>query len=328
MELVYFGDGLWATKCLRSLLDEKHRVLGVVLRRRPSDDTLRELAEAEGIPVRVPARVNDEEFVAWVRSLRPRLNVSMSYDQILRRPMLAVAPLGFINCHAGKLPFYRGRSVVNWALINGEEEIGLTVHYVDEGIDTGDILLQRALPLQWEDDYGSVLAKLEDAFPSLLAEALRRIESGDAERRPQSHLEGTYFSARVPGDEWLDWGESSLRVYNKIRAITRPGPGARTWVAGRELIVWRARYGPDWPRYIATAGVVVGLLPGRGVKVKTGDSTVLLESVQFADEPEPRVPSFRVGTRFGRDERESRRRLLEELDEMRGRLVRLSRDEV
>lgn len=299
LRITYFGDGVWATKCLQRLLDEGHHVIAVILRRKPSDDTLEELARSAGIPVRTPDRVNAPEFVDWVRSLRLDLNISMSYDQILRRPIIESAPLGFINCHTGKLPYYRGRNVINWAIINNEQEIGLTVHYVDEGIDTGDIILQHMLPISWDDTYGTMLEKVQEAFPDLLAEAVRLIERNEVERQPQASLEGTYFSARIPGDEWIDWHDTSLNIYNKIRAITHPGPGAQTMLGDRMLIIWRARYDPSWPKYIATPGEVIGVVPGQGVKVKTGDSTLLLERVQFEGEGEiEQVPDFRIGVRF------------------------------
>ncbi|MFP6749649.1 MAG: formyltransferase family protein [Alphaproteobacteria bacterium] len=139
--LVYFGDGLWATRCLEKLLSDGHRALAVVGRSNPSDTSLQELAKARGITLLTPGKVNAEDFVERISALRPELNISMSYNQILRRPIIDTAPLGFINCHAGKLPRYRGRNVINWALINNETEIGLTIHYVNEGIDTGDIIL-------------------------------------------------------------------------------------------------------------------------------------------------------------------------------------------
>ncbi len=300
MDVVFFGDGLWATKCLQRLLHEGHRIRAVVLRRQPSDSTLGNLAQQYDIPLHKPTRVNTPEFVDWLRSLRPDLNVSVSYDQILRQPVLSSAPMGCINCHAGKLPHYRGRNVINWAVINNESEIGLTVHYIDEGIDTGDIIVQRMLPIDWEDTYGSVLVKVQEVFPDLLIEALQRMAQKSEHRQPQQHHTGTYFSKRMPGDEWIDWHDTSLQLYNKIRAITHPGPGCKTVVNGRTLIIWRARYDRAWPKYIATPGEVVGCTPGHGVRVKTGDSTILLDCVQFEATIEAEhIPNFRIGTRFG-----------------------------
>ncbi len=298
MRILYFGDGLWATKCLQRLLDNNHQVVAVILRCKPSDSTLEELALQVGIPVRTVDKVNTSDFVNWVYSQKPDLNISMSYDQIFHKPILQTAPKGFINCHAGNLPYYRGRNVLNWAIINNEKEIGLTILYVDEGIDTGDIILQRHLLIDWEDNYGTVLAKVQDAFPELLAEAVTLIKEDRVQRQPQSHLEGTYFCARHTGDEWIDWNDTSLNIYNKIRAITQPGPGARTILGNKVLIIWNANYDLDWPKYTAIAGEVVRIEHGKGIRLKTGDSTIMIKRTQFENE-DIYTPSFPIGTRFG-----------------------------
>ncbi|MGZ5488958.1 MAG: methionyl-tRNA formyltransferase, partial [Candidatus Aminicenantales bacterium] len=208
------------------------------------------------------------------------------------------APLGFVNFHAGKLPNYRGRNVVNWALINGETEIGLTAHFMDEGIDTGDILLQKTLPILWTDTYGDLLARVVEAFPDLVSDAVRMSAEGRVVRRPQAHLPGTYFAGRGEGDEWLDWSDTSLHLYNKIRAISRPAPGARTRIGRSTVVVWRAEYDPAWPKYVATPGQVVGRVPDEGVFVKTGDSTLLVKEVEEAPGVVGR-PSWPIGARLG-----------------------------
>ena len=299
MRLLFFGDGLWATESLKRLLDDGHQVLSVILRKKPSEDSLERFSQKSGLPVTAPGQVNDSDFVAWVREQPADLNVSVSYDQILRRPILETAPLGFINCHAGKLPYYRGRNVINWAIINNETEIGLTIHYIDEGIDTGDIILQKLLPIHWEDSYQRVLNRVQRAIPGLLSEAVTRIVSGKVRRLKQNHLEGTYFSKRIHGDEWIDWGDTSLNIYNKIRAISHPGPGARALFGSRTLIIWQASYDPAWPKYMAVPSEVAGIMPDGGIKVKTGDSTVILNQVQFEGKENPAdIRSFRIGNRF------------------------------
>lgn len=298
MRLLFFGDGTWATQSLLRLVEEGWELLGVVTRLKPSDPNLLDTAQGLGLPLFQPTNVNAPEFVAQVAALRPELNLSVSYDQILRRPILESAPEGFINFHSGKLPFYRGRNVVNWVLINGEEEIGLTAHYVNEGIDTGDIILQRTLPILWTDGYGDLLERVVAVFPDFVAETVSLIANGEVERQPQSHLLGTYFPKRQNGDEWLDWSDSSRNLYNKIRAITHPGPGARTLLDGQVVTVWRAFYDPAWPNYIATPGQVVGRRANEGVVVKTGDSTLLLQEVQL-EKSKPRIPKWRIGTRLG-----------------------------
>jgi methionyl-tRNA formyltransferase len=300
LKVLYFGDGQWGTQSLQLLLQRGVNIVGVVLRVRPTDPELATLAGGASLPVLQPNDANDPEFVEQILGMGADLNISMSYDQILRPGILASARLGFINFHAGKLPNYRGRNPLNWALINGEEEIGLSAIFIDEGIDTGDILLQRCVPVAWTDTYGDVLERVVQAFPDLVCEAVDLLANGEYERIPQAHLPGTYFPAREEGDEWLHWADSSRDLYNKIRAIARPAPGAKTVLGEDEITVWQATYDPTWPTYKANPGQVVGREKGRGVLVKTGDSTLLLEEIQVGGQP-PHRPSWRIGTRLGVD---------------------------
>jgi methionyl-tRNA formyltransferase len=315
--VMLFGDGRWAADTLLRLAADGHQLAAVVARARPSDGTLGAAAARLGVPVLRPASVNSEQSVAALAALEPDLVLSVAYDQILRAPVLSLAPLGCLNVHAGKLPRYRGRNVVNWAIINGETEIGLTVHHMDEGIDTGDIVLQRTLPIGWTDDYATVLARVVDAVPALAAEAVAGVVAGSAERRPQDAAQGTYFGGRGPGDEWLDWRGGSRELHNKVRAITRPGPGARTMLNDRAVVVWRAHWEPTWPTYVATPGQVVGRHPD-GLLVKTGDSTLLLLEVQQGDEP-PARPAWPIGTRLGIDVAAAVATLLRRLETLEAR---------
>jgi methionyl-tRNA formyltransferase len=221
---VLFGDGAWAANSLARLQETGHRVVAVVVRAQPSDKSLIAAASRFDAPILQPANVNAEEFVQTVAGLDVDLNLSISYNQILRRPVRETARLGSVNFHAGKLPYYRGRNVINWAIINGEIEIGLTAHYIDDGIDTGDLILQRTLPIGWTDTYGDVLCKVVSALPDLVLEAVEMVARGRATRLPQSYLLGTYLPGRETGDEWLDWSDSSRNLHNKVRPITRPSP--------------------------------------------------------------------------------------------------------
>lgn len=299
LRLALLGDGEWAARSLERLQATPHDVIAVLRRVRPSDSSLAEAAGRFGIPVHAPARVNDAESTRMLAQLAPDLIISIAYDQILRGPARAAARLGALNFHAGKLPHYRGRNIINWAIINGETEIGITAHFMDDGIDTGDILLQRTLPVSWTDTYGSVLGRVVDALPDLVVQSVDLVASGEFEVRSQRELAGSYFGPRREGDEWLDWSCSSASLHNKIRAITHPGPGARTIAGGVPVIVWRAYADPAAPRYTAVPGQVVGRNSG-GALVKTGDSTLLVEEIQLPGCP-PAAPSWPVGTRLGVD---------------------------
>jgi methionyl-tRNA formyltransferase len=298
MRILFFGDAQWAVNSLKMLLEDDHSILGVVIRTRPTDGQLADVATERYIPVFQPANVNAPEFVEQVQALQPELNISVSYDQILRAPIRQTAQHGFINFHAGKLPFYRGRNVLNWALINGETEIGITGHYVDDGIDTGDIITQQLISVDWADTYADLLKKTVEAIPPLVKKTVRLIANGEVKRQQQADLMGSYFATRGEGDEWIDWSDTSRNIYNKIRGITHPGPGSRTLHNGKIVTIWQAVYEPDWPTYLATPGQVVGRKPGEGVYVKTGDSTILIKNIQFHGE-ESEIPTWRIGTRLG-----------------------------
>ena len=296
LRVVLLGDGRWAALSLRALRDAGHDVCGVVLRECPSDGSLAAAAASAGAPTFHPRRSDVDGLQDWVGSLRPDLLVSVAFDQILRHPLRRQARLGALNFHAGKLPFYRGRNVINWAIINGETEIGLTGHWMDDGIDTGDIVLQRTLPIGWTDTYGAVLQRVTDAMPSLVVDTVTLVADGAAAGWPQRDLPGTYCGGRRPGDEWFDWSASSEYLHNFIRAITRPGPGARTSLNGEEIIVWAAFFDRAWPRYLGNPGQVVGR-SADGAIVKTGDSTLLVMEAESGG-GEAAVPAWPIGTRL------------------------------
>ena len=198
--------------------------------------------------------------------------------------------------------------MLNWAIINGETEFGVTVHHVDEGIDTGDIILQEMVPIAPEDDYGTVLAKAHEVCAALLVRALKRLRAGDAPRIPQSsiHPVGSYCGARREGDEWIDWAWPSERIHNFIRGIAPPGPAARSVLDGDEIAIVASELIPGAPSYLGTPGEVVGRA-GAGVVVKTGTSTLRLVRAAPARngsfEPGNGVPSWPLGRRFDRQAR-------------------------
>ena len=307
MKIGYFADGPWAHQALEVLLaTDRVQLAFIVARHGAPDPVLREYAERLGVPFLVSPNVNAPEFIERIRPYGSDLHISMSFDQILRAGMLQSAPKGFINCHAGALPFYRGRNVLNWALINGEPRLGVTVHYVDDGIDTGDIIVQRFADITLDDNYDTVLRKAVALCADTLTEAIRLIESGEVRRIPQSsiHPVGFYCGRRREGDEWIDWSWPSHRIHNFVRGITSPGPGARTYAGDATLAVLATELIPNAPEYLCTPGEVVGR-DGRGNVVKSGNNSLRVTQVAAVGEngllEEAKVPSFQIGTRLGCD---------------------------
>ena len=195
---------------------------------------------------------------------------------------------------------------MNWALINGEKQFGVTVHYVDEGIDTGDIILQRFSPILREDRYGDLLNKASNLCAETLYDALVQIHDGIAQAIPQNaiHPVGFYCSARKDGDELVDWSWSSERIYNFVRGIAEPAPGARTFCGGREYIVDRVALIENAPNYLDKTGNIVGKNEF-GITVKTGDSTIVITRLLTAERQEVNLCALRIGQRFVRERNET-----------------------
>jgi methionyl-tRNA formyltransferase len=306
VKIGYFADGPWAHRALDAILADGHfDVRFLVLRFASPDPVLRAAAARLERPCHIVPDVNDGQFVRTVAAADADLLVSMSFDRILGRALLAAAPLGCINCHAGALPFYRGRNVLNWALINGERSIGVTVHHVDEGIDTGDIIEQDFFEVAGEDDYASVLEKAYSQCALTLLKALHGLRNGTARRTPQSaiHPVGSYFPRRAAGDEWIDWSWPSERIHNFVRAIAPPGPGARTFLRGQCVAVLTTRLIARAPTFLATPGAVIGREPG-AIWVKSGDSFLaLLRLARVADagHVHQELPLPSIGARFSQE---------------------------
>lgn len=304
MKIGYFGDGRWAQRALGAIEQTKGlEICFVVARHEDPDVQLRRKAERLDVPFRTDSEVNDPSFVQWVRSQEVDLNVSMSFDQIIQRELRDAAPRGFINCHAGALPYYRGRSVLNWAIINGEEEFGVTVHYMDGGIDTGDIIEQRFAPITQTDDYASVLDKAVDLCATTLQSALVQLRDGNVDRIPQDeiHPTGFYCSRRREGDEWIDWSWTTERIHNFVRAIAPPAPGARTREGECQLVILESELISDAPTYIDRPGTIVGR-DEQGNVVKTGDTTLRITRVgdwENGRTVNNRRPRYPIGTVLG-----------------------------
>jgi len=276
LKIGYFADGPWSHRALDLLVSDPGLEVSFICARFSNPDQyLREKAAKLGIKFFVSANVNSDEFLASVSGYNCDIFVSMSFDQILRERFYSFPRLGTINCHAGKLPFYRGRNILNWALINDEKEFGITVHYIDEGVDTGDIILQRVYPISERDDYGSLLSRAHYECPSVLYEAIQLIRSDKASRMPQEsiHSCGSIFSQRKPGDEIIDWNWTSREVFNFVRALSHPGPLAQTKLNENVVSIVKVELVADAPRYKCIPGALLAK-DDVGFLVKTGDTYV------------------------------------------------------
>jgi methionyl-tRNA formyltransferase len=305
MKIGYFGDGPWAHLALEKILSNQAlEVAFIVARFETKDPVLAAIAKKNNIPFLIHANVNSADFINLLQTYQADIFVSMSFNQILKKEIINLPKKGFINCHAGALPFYRGRNILNWALINGESHFGVTVHYIDEGIDTGDIILQELVAITKTDFYGDLLKKAIGVCAELLHQALKLIAENKQQRKMQSliHKIGFYCNQRTEGDEWIDWSWGSERIYNFVRGISSPGPNARTIIDHKTLCIIKAELIDSAPSYIGNAGQVVGKTE-LGNIVKTGDNTLLVTQVAYIDSTGKleniHKPQYKIGTKFG-----------------------------
>lgn len=272
----YFADGPWAHKAFERLIqDETIRITFICVRFDKRDDVLQELGKKHQIDVLFTPNINSPEFVQTLQSYNADLFVSMSFNQIFKSELINLPARKTINCHAGKLPYYRGRNILNWALINDEKEFGITVHYVDEGVDTGDIILQDVYEINDQDTYQTLLEKAYSGCPDILYRAIKLIQDGNVKRIRQNEIcaAGLYCGIRKENDEILDWNQDSRSVFNFIRAITYPGPCACSFINGKRIKLISSKLVPNAPIYKGIPGQVL-VKTHEYLLVKTKDSYI------------------------------------------------------
>ena len=313
MRLIFMGYHNIGYVCLKALIelctDLGDDIAAVVTHTdNPKENiwfaSVRELAFEHHLPVYQPENPNDPAFVAAMRQLEPDFLFSCYYRHMLKQPLLDLPRLGALNMHGSLLPKYRGRVPVNWVLVNGETETGITLHYMEAKADRGDIVAQKRVPITEEDTAHTLFARLTVAAEEIMRESYPLLRAGQAPRLAQDHTKASYFGGRGPEDGRIDWGKSSREVYNLVRAVTHPYPGAFTSLGGRTLFIWWGRPLAEPPPPGAAPGEIVSRLPGQGLLVATGEGLFLIEQAQWAGEPEflgPVLAAWKdlVGRRLG-----------------------------
>lgn len=293
IKIGYFADGPWSHNAFELMIrDQNIEICFIVPRKDTNDGVLKGFSEKYNIPYYTGVDINSDSFYELSKQYACDLFVSMSFNQIFRSRITNQPRLGSINCHAGKLPFYRGRNILNWVLINDEKEFGITVHKIDDGIDTGDIILQRTYPINDTDDYHSLLNVAYIECARILHDAVVKLYDTEVVPVKQEtiHPVGFYCGIRGPGDEVIDWKQSSRTVFNFIRAVCAPGPMAYTTCKGLPVKINKAQLIQNAPTYVSTPGQIVGKT-SVGYVVKTIDSTILISEISTD-------ARLRVGDRF------------------------------
>lgn len=299
MKLVFMGTPAFAVPSLEAVIAAGHHVAAVVTQPdrpfgrggRMRASPVKEAALAHGLPVLQPERVRRKAVVAELAALGADCFVVVAFGQILPPAVLDLPRYGCINVHASLLPRYRGAAPIHWAVLNGETETGITTMWMDEGLDTGDMLLKTRLPIGPDETTGELHDRLAAAGASLLVESLALIEQGNAPREPQDDKDVTYAPLLLPEHERIDWSRPAKAVHNQIRGLC-PWPVAFTQSPVGRLKLWQSRVGSrhtgtggrgERPGGVAGASAAPGTVTAvgpDGIWVQCGDGDICLTKVQ------------------------------------------------
>ncbi len=304
MRILFVGAVDFSRHCLEEVLRNGGNVVAVLTlpeekgRRVHSDYAdLSETASQYNVPLyRLQRRINAPENVDLIRSLEPDVIFVFGWSQIVSKEVLDIPPLGCIGTHPALLPRNRGRHPLIWALAKGMRESGLTFFYLDEGVDSGDILWQKSFPITLEDDAGTLYEKIKALASEAIPEFLPQLEGGAAPRIPQNHHLATYWRKRTESDGEIDWSHSTIRIYNLIRALTHPYVGAHTYLGGQKIIIWKAKL-PDRGLSDDEQILKPGTILASGEKwfnVRTGDGFIKVSEYEATGRA-----LVEIGTRLG-----------------------------
>jgi len=285
--ILFFGSSEFAVPTLKRLHEAGYPIMGVVsqpprpagrgmqLRKTPAH----ECAGTLQLPVWTPGRPRNPDFIEQVRALTPDLVLLAAYGRILPPELLQIAPLGNWNLHASLLPKYRGAAPIQYAILNGETETGVTLMEMVAEMDAGDIYLQVVEPIYPEDDAGTLEKRLAERAAELALEGLCRLQAGTLTRTPQDHSQATYAPLIRKEDTFIRWEEPALRCHNRVRAFC-PKPGALTRWRGKLLKLWRTQPLPAVPVTAeAKAGTLLSVSP-EGLVVACGEGALRVLELQ------------------------------------------------
>ncbi|TJY43255.1 methionyl-tRNA formyltransferase [Cohnella pontilimi] len=310
MRLVFMGTPDFAVPSLRMLLEEGYEVAAVVTqpdrpkgrKREMTPPPVKAFAAERGLPVLQPDKLRASEAVAQLAALQPDLIVTAAYGQILPKSVLDLPRLGCINVHGSLLPRYRGGAPIQRSIINGETVTGVTLMYMAEGLDTGDMIARVEVPITDEDTAGSMFGKLSAAGAALLREWLPRIVEGTAPREAQNDSEATYAPNLTREDEMIHWNVNAREVFNRVRGLN-PMAGAFTFLNGEVFKVWTCRIPqgsdlmmrPEWESLDPGSVLETGAF---GIRIRTQDGSVVLTEVQPAGRKALPAAEFAKGARL------------------------------
>lgn len=301
MRIVFMGTPDFAVGALRAIVEAGHQVVAVVTQPDKPKGRSKELqitpvkacALEYGIPVFQPVKIRLPEAVEQLRTYEADVFVVAAFGQILSEEILSMPRYGCINIHASLLPKYRGAGPIQWAVIDGEKETGITIMQMDKGIDTGDILLQKTVPIDAHETGESLFAKLEKTGAELIVEALPKIERGEIKPVRQQEEKASYAKMLDKSMGEINWQESAQKLDCLIRGLIS-WPGAYTHYRGKTLKIWMEEPAAGWADAAYEPGTICEVAKDNFC-VQTGEGALRIREVQLEGKKRMAVKDFLLG---------------------------------
>ncbi len=300
LKVVFMGTPDFAVPTLQKLIDRKDNIVAVITQpdkpkgrgQQLAPPPVKTLALENSLTVYQPKKVREEEFVEKLKEMAPDVIVVVAFGQILPKSILDIPPLGCINIHASLLPKYRGAAPLNWVLVNGEKETGITTMLMDVGLDTGDMLLKYKTPIDKDEDILTLHNRLSTAGADLLDETLKKLVSKEITPEKQIDEDSCYAPMLKKEDGLINWERTSLEIHNQVRGFS-VWPTAYTTLNQNVLKVFKTEIGTSRGK----AGEVLAASKGK-LEIATGDSSLILKEVQLAGKKRQPVDSFLSGVKI------------------------------
>ncbi len=299
MKIVFMGTPEQAASILELLISAEHEILCVITQpdrpkgrgQKISFPPVKELALKYALPIEQLEKIKGNQiFISFLASLKPDIIVVVAYGRILPKEILNIPKYGCINVHASLLPKYRGAAPVQWALLNGEKETGVTIMKIEELLDTGEIILQEKIKIEENHNTLTLSEKLFKLGGELLLKVLKQIEQGKAKYTPQNEAQATNAPAITKESGEIDWRKSAIEIHNRVRAMI-PWPVAHTFYKEKLLKIWRSElHVADLEIRYKLPGTIVQIIKNVGFIVGTGKGHLLVVEVQ--PEGKKRMPAY------------------------------------
>jgi len=301
--LIFMGTPEFALPSLRRLFESaRYEMMCVTQPDQPSGRgqkltpcACKTAAHELGLEVFCPERVSRREPREVLSAFEPDFIVTVAFGQLLKESVLRIPKIACVNVHPSLLPKYRGPSPINWPIIRGDKETGVTTMMMDKGMDTGDILLQKATPISEEETAADLYGRLAEIGADLLLETLIGLSDGTVKPTKQVHDEATYAPKLTKKDGLIDWSKDPIALVNFVRGLV-PWPGTHTYYLGRILKIAKLKLAePPAERLDAPPGTIVAASPKQGLIVKTDPGAVSLELIQPPGKRQMTAKAFLAG---------------------------------